>query len=96
MSGATHASSAQRCGLALAAALLASACGGKRAARECDDECRPRVTEYAPTPMEVPIVDDYARAAEKRVGPDTYRRELTRVERELSELEPDGPESGRH
>ena len=79
----------------LLALLLACGCGGKPAAPECDDECKPKPRSYAPTAMEVPTVDDYARAAEKRVGADNYRRELTRVERELSELEPDGPITGR-
>ena len=60
---------------------LASACDKKK----CDDDCR-ESESYAPTAMEVPLPDDFTRAADKRVGADNYRKELSRIERELAEL----------
>lgn len=40
-------------------------------------------TEYAPDPTEVPLTADFAQAAKRRVKPDNYRQELSRIEREL-------------
>lgn len=47
----------------------------------------PSKEEYEPNASEVPLTADFEPAAEKRVHPDNYRNELTRVERELIQLE---------
>lgn len=50
-----------------------------------NDDCR-KVVPYAPSAMEVPLPDDFTRAAEKLIGPDNYNKQLARIERELAEL----------
>lgn len=42
--------------------------------------------EYEPTPLEVPLTVDFAKAAAKRVKSDNYRKELAKIERELRAL----------
>jgi len=66
---------------------LAPACGkdAKKRGPGRDVDCR-EVEPYAPSAMEVPLPDDFTRAADKRVGVDNYKKELTRIERELAEL----------
>jgi len=63
---------------------LAPACDKKKHGAGRDDDCE--VEPYGPTAMEVPLPDDFTRAADKRVGADNYKKELSRIERELAEL----------
>jgi hypothetical protein len=67
--------------IALVLLIALPACDKKKR----DDDCRESAS-YAPTAMEVPLPDDFTRAADKRVGADNYRKELSRIERELAEL----------
>lgn len=43
---------------------------------------------YDPSPSELPLTEDFAKAAETRVTPDNYQRELATIERELEQLAP--------
>lgn len=74
-------------GVLLGLGVLAFRCGRDKpqpsAAR--GDDCR-EVVPYAPSAMEVPLPEDFTRAAEKLVGADNYKKQLTRIERELAEL----------
>jgi hypothetical protein len=47
----------------------------------------PSEQEYEPSASEVPLTADFEPAASKRVQPESYRNELTRIERELIQLE---------
>jgi len=51
-------------------------------ARELEDAA----DDYRPSALEVPLPADFAKAAEKRVQEDNYKKELTRIERELKAL----------
>jgi hypothetical protein len=46
----------------------------------------PSAAEYTPSASEVPLMVDFEPAAEKRVQPENYRKELTRIENELIQL----------
>lgn len=47
----------------------------------------PSKTEpYAPSASEVPLTVDFEAAAQKRVQPENYRKELSRIENELMQL----------
>ncbi|MDB4977155.1 MAG: hypothetical protein JWN48_5496 [Myxococcaceae bacterium] len=58
--------------------------------READEpaqpETQPESADYQPSPSEVPLTDDFTTAAQKRVTPDNYRRELVTIEKELHQL----------
>ncbi|HEY6881035.1 MAG TPA: hypothetical protein VI299_23580 [Polyangiales bacterium] len=41
---------------------------------------------YAPSASEVPLTVDFEAAADKRVQPENYRKELSRIETELTQL----------
>lgn len=43
---------------------------------------------YDPSPSELPLTEDFAAAAEKRVTPDNYQLQLETIARELAELAP--------
>lgn len=59
--------------------------GTQQASAARDDDCR-KVVPYAPRASEVPLPEDFTRAAERLVVPDNYKKQLTRIERELAEL----------
>jgi hypothetical protein len=42
--------------------------------------------DYTPTASELPLAEDFAAAAEKRVTPDNYRKELITIQKELEQL----------
>lgn len=42
--------------------------------------------EYKLTASDMPLTDDFRKAATKLVTPDNYREQISRVERELSQL----------
>jgi hypothetical protein len=57
----------------------------EESSRNLEDELR-RVEddEYEPTPLDLPLTTDFAKAAGKRVTAETYKNELARIERELA------------
>lgn len=56
------------------------------AVRGLEDELHESMDEddYEPSALDVPLASDFAKAAQKRVTPENYTQELTRIERELS------------
>jgi len=78
-------------GSLLACALfLGIYCGSGRDERDPSERARALEAAaddpYDPTAMDVPLTVDFEKAASKRVQPDNYRKELTRIERELKAL----------
>lgn len=54
---------------------------------ERDDLCTETPKPYEPTASDIPLPHDYEAAAERRIGPDNYKRELARIAREISSTE---------